>query len=122
MMNEVEFRNWSEHMMAAKGHWALDPVSLHNRGEYLYYCGDEADCTQGNYVEISTYKDGRGILEIGRYEDALPHIGEAGFIPRLAIAFPDKEAALKDAIETLGVSFLMAMTHGGTSPLKAGWR
>ena len=110
-MTETEFKAWARFTMVNAGHWTVDEVQLHNHGTYLFYCGYPSDPSKGIFVTI----DG-GELETGTYEYAIPHIGEAMFKVKRSAQFVDQDAALKHAVEGLGLSFLLAITHG-TSPL-----
>ncbi len=111
-MSPEEFKAWAGQMKRAAGHWTLDPVSLHNRQEYLFFCGRMDDPSKGIFVEMSHNKDRTVELACGQYEGAIPHIGEAMFAPTTRLQFPDMEAAIGHALGRMGLSFMLAFLQG----------
>jgi len=81
-MTKAEFNFWWSRQQSSKGRWVCDPVvSVNSRmaarrghpvsGYSLFFKGGE----DGAYIEI--HDD--GFVEVGVYEGAVPHIGEALF-------------------------------------------
>ena len=60
---------------------------------------------------MSIHKDGR--LELGSYESAIPHIGEAVFMPKSEKQYADFNEAFTAALQLGGKQFLVDM-FGGT--------
>lgn len=103
-MTEQEFTNWAQESLARKGLWTIDPV--HDgvrRKSFLAHRSRPDDQYAGIYVQVS--EDGR--LLSGRYSDACPHIGEAMFQIKVDRKFEDFDKAVKYAIESLGMQFLI---------------
>lgn len=75
-MRRIELDSWLSVTKLSEMVWICDRVTLHNRSEYLLYKGGE----NGIYLRIT--KEGQA--EMGFYEGALPHIGEAIFMPRFS--------------------------------------
>ena len=111
-MDEAEFEAWAKFTAQSAGNWTLDFAQMHNNGISLYYCGLPKDPSRGIYVQITPPgldKSGEysgAVLETGRYEDAVPHIGEAVFSTRFSQIFPTEEEAIRFAISELGMKFL----------------
>jgi len=107
-MTEQEYKAWAKHQMKNTGHWTTDPI--HSRpDDLLVYTARPDDPTAGVYVHITP-----GLVEAGKFEGAVPHMGEAIYYPKTQIETPDP---LKTAVERLGLSFLLAITHT-TSPYR----
>lgn len=70
-MTQEEFDGWSRITALSREQWLMDQVTWENKQTLLAYKGGE----NGTYVRVEP--DGR--LEIGEYEGAIPHIGEALF-------------------------------------------
>ena len=87
-MNKAEFKAWKAHTELSKTSWILDPVHNGQRGQnYLFHRGGK----NGQFIEVY---DG-GLVVIGDYEGAYPHIGEAAFAPLYEKAFENSEEALQ---------------------------
>ena len=72
-MTKDEFALWQTITGNSCFHWTEDAIfRLNGRGAFYYIGGED-----GGYMRI--HKDGS--LEVGAYEGAIPHIGEAVFIP-----------------------------------------
>lgn len=71
----------------------------------------------GKYATVRS-DGGEAILEIGRYEGAIPHIGEANFISQGRKSFPDAEAAQKFLIERAGIAFLLDIIGSRAYPAR----
>jgi len=107
-MTDEEYKGWQKEQMKDAGHWKVDLI--HNTPEdFLAYVAEPEDPTRGIYVNIRS-----GVLECGRFENAMPHMGEALY---KAITVIENEDPWKVAIERLGLSFLLAVTMG-TSPYR----
>lgn len=72
-MTKKEYREWQELTAASETHWVLDEITWLNQHEALLYRGGQ----NGAYILAKA----DGTAEIGKYEGALPHIGEAMFHP-----------------------------------------
>jgi len=103
-MTANEFKNWAAKTASSRTCWTVDEITRHNQGTYLIYRGG----TAGNFIEI----DKTGLLELGTYEDAIPHIGDAMFRVTFRKQFPDQDAALKRCLEVGGRNFLVDILVG----------
>lgn len=111
-MTSQEFEAWMRQTERSKKGWQVDEVLLANRGEHLMYRGGQ----DGTYVAIST----DNIVQVGHYEGALPHIGEAIFTPRGTKEFDSKDDAFSAVAGATGISGLMALLIGdGRNPFDA---
>lgn len=72
-MDRTAYEAWKAETARSEQAWIIDQIPLQNRGEYLFYHGGQ----DGQYVWI----DANGYAEVGRYEGAIPHIGEAIYTP-----------------------------------------
>jgi hypothetical protein len=99
-MTNVEYELWRRHMLSCRGRWTRDQVhdGLDGR-DLLCYVPLDGDATAGMYVDVSV--DGRATA--GAFEGAIPHIGDAIFIPRWERKFVNPEEALKVLGGRLGV-------------------
>ncbi len=70
-MTKQEFEAWKRETDRSKKQWVKDVCVSHNRNGLFLYRGGES----GSFIEIET----DGLVCIGTYEDAFPHIGEALF-------------------------------------------
>ena len=117
-MTKQEFNFWWDRTNASKGRWVRDEITGHNSKMYserdgkpetyreLFYTGGES----GIYVEIN----GAGLVEVGKYEKAYPHIGEAVFTCKhknnpMYQGHPAKnfDEAFAAICERLGLQFLI---------------
>lgn len=104
-MTDQEFAHWTAKTQSSRHRWMEDEiVRLNGRGA-MYYLGGE----DGIYLHIHT--DGR--LEIGKYEGAVPHIGEAFFEVLADRQFKDFSEAFTAAIQLGGKQFLVDMFSAG---------
>jgi hypothetical protein len=100
-MTEKEFAYWQAITESSRFRWVEDEIyRLNGRGAF-YYSGGE----NGVYMRIE--KD--GLLTAGRYEGAIPHIGEAFFTVQAEKQFAHFGAACTAAIEAGGKQFLVDM-------------
>jgi hypothetical protein len=100
-MTAAEFKAWSDHTAGSRLHWQRDEIMLHNQGASPYYIGGE----NGKFISI----DKTGKLELGTYEGAVPHIGEALFTITFTKQFADKNAAETRLLECGGIKFFTDM-------------
>jgi len=70
-MTVTEFQAWKKETDRSVAAWVVDRVMSHNQKCCFIYRGGE----NGNYVRV----DSSGLVELGTYEGAIPHIGEALF-------------------------------------------
>ena len=104
-MTRDEFALWQAITENSRFHWTEDAIfRLNGRGAFYYIGGED-----GGYMRI--HKDGR--LELGSYEGAVPHIGEAVFMPKSEKQYADFNEAFTAAIQLGGKRFLVDM-FGGT--------
>jgi len=69
-MNKAEFEEWKQHTEASKRTWTLDPIHNGQHGQdYLFHRGG----IDGQFIEVTPI----GLIRIGNYTGAVPHIGEA---------------------------------------------
>jgi hypothetical protein len=100
-MTEKEYLNWKAVTESSRFRWVEDEIfRLNGRGAFYYSGGED-----GVYMKIQ--KD--GLLEAGRYEGAVPHIGEAMFMPQIEKQYADFNAAYTAALEAGGKQFLLDM-------------
>lgn len=100
-MTPAEFAAWKAETDKSKHQWRLDPIQMANHNTMLAYRGGE----NGSYVEI----DETGLLSLGQYEGALPHIGEAMFTERFKRQYSSFGAAFADCVEAGGLQFLFTL-------------
>jgi hypothetical protein len=98
-MTQQEYDAWMQETKRSEGKWMLDEIQLYNHKRYLFYKGG----TNGQYVEITK----EGLLTVGIYEGAIPHIGEAFFKRKAKKQYTNQSEALKAAIELGGMDFLI---------------
>jgi hypothetical protein len=100
-MTQEEFDGWRAVTERSKHHWNSDLIH-ESRGEFLFYIGG----VDGRFISI----DRSGLLRLGEYEDAYPHIGEASFKVNFSVQCSDREAAFKRVVEAGGTTFLLEIT------------
>ncbi len=104
-MTRDEFALWQDITENSRFHWTEDAIfRLNGRGAFYYIGGED-----GGYMRI--HKDGR--LELGSYEGAVLHIGEAVFMPKSEKQYADFNEAFTAALQLGGKQFLVDM-FGGT--------
>ncbi|MDD3229977.1 MAG: hypothetical protein PHE09_12280 [Oscillospiraceae bacterium] len=107
-MDQKEWEHWQAVTASSTHKWVEDAIfRLNDRGA-MYYTGGE----DGIYMRIK--KD--GMLELGTYEGALPHIGEASFTVKAQKKYPDFNEAFQTACELGGKKFLMDMFSADQIP------
>jgi hypothetical protein len=90
-MTEQEFKAWANATRRDAGWWTVDRVhNGRNGNRVLAYCGRPDDPAAGVYVAIDpTVRrgalTGTYTLTAGRYQGAMPHIGEALFKPTTVV-------------------------------------
>jgi hypothetical protein len=89
-----EFEAWTRETAASKWEWKVDEILLANRGELLAYKGGSS----GQFVQV----DKTGLVSVGSYEDAIPHIGEALFKVSNRIQIENFGAASARLFELMG--------------------
>lgn len=98
-MDQKEWENWLAVTSSSVYKWVEDRIFYLNGRGTMYYTGGE----DGVYMKISN----DGTLEIGTYEGALPHIGEAFFVVKKEETYPDFNEAFQMACQIGGIKFLM---------------
>lgn len=98
-MDINEYNAWIEETRRSNFNWNMDEVAKENRGEYFFYIGGES----GRFIRI----DGTGKMDLGTYEEAVPHIGDALFRVEASKQYASQAEALNRAIQNGGMSFLM---------------
>lgn len=117
-MTKQEFNAWWEETKASREKWNRDDITGYNSKllaernnnpalyRELFYTGG----SEGVYIEVN----GMGIVEVGEYQGAYPHIGEAIFTRKHANnpMYHGKPATNFDEgfvaiMERLGISFLI---------------
>lgn len=100
-MTDTERRQWIAVTANSQYQWTADEVTRQNgRGE-LYFLGGES----GIYMRIQP----EGLLSIGTYEGAIPHIGEALFTQKTVRDCGSFDQAFQKAVELGGKKFLQDM-------------
>lgn len=107
-MTKAEFAAWTRVTAGSLEEWTLDIIRWYNNKEMLLYLGGES----GKFIWI--HPDGK--LEMGTYEDAIPHIGEACFKITSTEQYPTREAAHFHVYEWGGKQFAL-----GTDGVELGW-
>ncbi len=97
-MTKTEFENWKAHTELSTFNWCIDLIhNGQNEKGYLFYRGG----MDGQFINVDN-----GLIKIGDYIGALPHIGEAMFEPLYTKQFDNNDDALKCLIEKAGLGFL----------------
>jgi hypothetical protein len=102
--SEQNFAAWMAVTERSRYRWTEDEIYRLNGRGAMYYTGGE----DGVYIRIR--KD--GVLEAGNYEGAIPHIGEAVFMPVVDKRFDSFSEAYKAAMEAGGKRFMVDMFSG----------
>jgi len=93
-MTKKEFTAWQAITESSRFKWTEDDIfRLNSKGNFYFIGGED-----GQYIQI--HKDGR--LEVGTYEGAIPHIGEAVFETAYTKQCADYSEAFKTALEKVG--------------------
>lgn len=100
-MDKKEFDNWKSVMESSKYHWVEDAVTRLNGKGTLYYKGGESG------VYMKTAPDGN--FQVGTYEAAVPHIGDAFFTMKAEKKCHNENEAFQMACHVGGVGFLTDM-------------
>ena len=100
-MNQKELEHWQAVTASSTHRWVEDSIFRLNGRGAMYYTGGEG----GSYMKISQ----DGTLELGAYEGALPHIGEAIFTVKAQKQCADFGEAFRVACQIGGKKFLMDM-------------
>ena len=103
-MTQEEFSYWQARTESSRYQWTEDEIFRLNGRGAKYYIGGE----DGTYMRIE--KD--GLLEIGTYEGAIPHIGDAFFKPEIEKQYKNFDTAFTAAIGLGGKKFLVDMFSG----------
>ena len=98
-MTRQEYEAWLNETEASAYKWTEDVIfRLNGRGAFFYRGG-----VDGQFVEVAS----NGLLEIGTYEGAIPHIGEACFRTHASKQFPSFDKAYTATLQFGGMSFLV---------------
>ena len=101
-MTPAEFEAWKKWTRESAHRWAVDPIHDGRDGrDLLLYIGGE----NGKYLRF----DNAETLEIGSYEGAVPHIGEAMFRVEVRMTFPSRILAVIQGLEIAGRAFIFAL-------------
>lgn len=88
-MTKEEFKAWAAFQMKNAGHWTVDPIHNGADRDLIAYIAKPNDPTSGIYVNV--FKD--GTWDCGRFEDAIPHMGEACYHPTKRGVRPKRNSA-----------------------------
>jgi|GEM_PF-1797568 len=99
-----EQKPWMAVTKSNEHQWVEDEVYRLNGHGTMYYTGGE----DGIYIRIQT----DGTLEAGNYEGAIPHIGDATFMPVVTNRYESYSLAFQAAIEAGGKQFMADMFSG----------
>lgn len=102
-MTKSEFSAWVKVTDGSASRWTLDENRWHNNEEMLFYKGGQ----DGKFIWI--YRD--GMMHLGTYEDAFPHIGHACFQPMFAKQFASRDEAYARLLECGGGGFVIGSTQ-----------
>lgn len=100
-MTDAEIKQWLAVTENSRYQWTKDEVTRRNGRGSLFYFGGE----NGIYMHV---KPG-GALDIGTYEGALPHIGEAMFTRKESVDCGTFDQAFQRAATLGGQQFLQDM-------------
>jgi hypothetical protein len=101
-MTAQEFKNWMEKTKFSEKKWTFDNVTYANRKAMLFYKGG----MNGQFINIES----DGLVQIGDYEEAYPHIAEAFFkVRHERVVAKNGDEALSFITQKLGVQFLIDM-------------
>ena len=104
-MTKLEAEKWCTLTNSSKNKWTLDEITANNKGIYLFYIGGE----EGNFIEVLK----TGLMNVGTYQGAFPHIGEAIFPVLKSKQFKDQNAALDYLFNSkIGMPILQALLLG----------
>ena len=108
-MTKQENNAWVKFQMQNAGYWSVDTIHNGKNGQgFLAYVAYPKDATSGIFVDITTY----GYLSIGRFTDAVPHIGDAAFTATHSLQCDNMNFAFSQACETFGLVFLKDLFRG----------
>ena len=110
-MDQGEFEHWQTVTSSSRHMWVEDAVTRMNGCGRLYYSGGES----GIYMRITQ----DGMLQVGNYEGAIPHIGEALFKPGAERKCGSFNEAFQLACELGGRKFLEEMFSSSQIPQEA---
>jgi len=100
-MTPEEAKSWKEETAKSKDHWRVDRIHSDQNRDLLLYIGGE----KGHYAHVYL-ANGKAALQVGQYEDAIPHIGDATFKIQGTKKFDTMDDAFVFLIERGGVKFL----------------
>jgi hypothetical protein len=106
-MDKQEFAAWQAITERSRFHWIEDEVYRLNGRGAMYYIGGE----DGTYLRIGS----DGLLDVGTYIGAVPHIGEALFRSVRREQFECYADAFAAAIRLGDKRFLVEMFSGSRS-------
>ncbi len=96
---EKELAAWNAITDSSRYTWTEDDIFRLNGRGAMYFIGGET----GIYMRVSK----EGTLDVGTYEGAIPHIGEAIFKSTSNHKFDNYDQAFTHALETGGMKFLV---------------
>ena len=104
-MTRDEFDAWEKETAKSKDAWTADAIHDGRDGrDLMIYRGGE----NGRFVMFQT----DGLVTIGTYEGAVPHIGDAAFRSIASHQMPSFNEAVTRFAERCGVAFTLTLTHG----------
>ncbi|MFA5416901.1 MAG: hypothetical protein WC341_00445 [Bacteroidales bacterium] len=99
-MTKQEFEAWKKETERSKDQWIIDQIHNGKNGQNLLtFKGGE----NGHYLLI----DNEGLMMVGTYEGATPHIGEASFKITAKHQCLDFNDAIKKLLTEAGFQFLV---------------
>ncbi len=107
-MDQREWESWQSVTASSVHKWVEDEIFRLNGRGAMYYTGGE----DGSYMKITN----DGMLELGIYEGALPHIGEAFFTVKGQKKYRDFNNAFQTACQIGGKKFLMDLFSSDQIP------
>jgi hypothetical protein len=114
-MDSKEFHAWLDFQKQNSGKWTVDPI--HNgesSNSLLCYVAKPDDPGTGIYINVGQ----NGDWACGQFTGAIPHMGEALYVPSIWGKAGDFKAALSHLGNRLGLSFLHVMTTIPEGPFK----
>ena len=109
-MTEKEAAEWTAYMKTLRGRWSVDPI--HNGeddNDLLLFHPNLDDPTLGVYVRVQGAQ-----VSAGRFSEAIPHMGEALYVPAWEKEYGSENEAMSAVINRVGVNALLALIDGAS--------
>lgn len=99
-MDAQEYKAWSDYMKLCRGWWTLDPIHDGiNAHDLLVFFANPVHPDEGVYISVSR----TGLVDAGKFDSAVPHIGDAVFTSFWQKQYPSFIDAAAVVLERTGV-------------------